>query len=95
MNISDLLKDARKIWGKKRMTLSEIVIANGVAVGDIHRYARDKAEGKKVNEDELKKELGNMIFSSIRWCDDLGYDPEKCIELAKQAQTQYQKRSQG
>lgn len=89
MTIKELLGQARKIWGKQRMTLEEIAIANGVAIGDIHRYVRDKSEGKPVDESELKKELGNMIFSAIRWCDDLGYDPEECIELAKQAQTKY------
>ncbi len=92
MTIQELLHEARKIWGTKRMSLEEIVIANGVAVGDIHRYVRDKSEGKIVDEAELQKELGNIIFSAIRWCDDLGYKPEECIALAKQAQTDYQGR---
>lgn len=39
-----------------------------------------------VGEAEIKKELGNIIFSTIRWCDDLGLSPEECIELAKTAQ---------
>jgi len=90
MTIDDLLKQARSIWGNKRMTLDQIVIANGVTTGDIHRYARDKSEGKSVDEHELKKELGNIIFSTIRWCDDLGFSPEDCIKLAKDAQTNYQ-----
>lgn len=89
MTIQDLLTQARSIWGDKKLTLEEIVVRQGVAVGDIHRYARDSAEGIKPEEAELKKELGNIIFSTIRWCDDLGYSPEECIELAKQAQIKY------
>jgi len=73
------------------MTLPEIVTAMGVNYGDICRYARDKSEGKKVDETELKKELGNTVFSLIRWMDDLGYSAEDCIALARQAQTRYQK----
>jgi len=39
----------------------------------------------------LKKELGNMIFSNIRWCDDLGYDPEECIKIAIDCQEKFVK----
>jgi hypothetical protein len=92
MTIEGLLKKARKIWGNDRLTLEEVIIRQGVTIGDIHRYARDTAEGKDTDEDELKKELGNIIFSTIRWCDDLGYSPEECIELAQQAQATYRKR---
>ena len=42
-------------------------------------------------EMELKKELGNMIFSTIRWCDDLSFNPEECIELARKAQKEFVK----
>jgi len=89
MNIEGLLAEAREIWGDQKLTLEEIIIRQGVAIGDIHRYARDKADGKQVDEAELKKELGNIIFSTIRWCDDLGYSPTACIELAKQAQSRF------
>lgn len=92
MNISELLKKAREIWGSEKLTLEEIIIRQGVAIGDIHRYARDKSEGKTVDETELKKELGNIIFSTIRWCDDLGYNPEECIQMAQEAQISYRQR---
>ena len=69
--------------------MEEVIIRQGVTIGDINRYARDKADGKVVDEVELKKELGNIIFSTIRWCSDLGYTPEECIELAKQAQRKF------
>lgn len=92
MTIAELLRKAREIWGDDKLTLEEILIRQGVTMGDIHRYARDKEEGTPPEETELKKELGNVIFSTIRWCDDLGYDPEECIELAKEAQTKYRLR---
>lgn len=89
MTIEELLREAKQIWGDKKLSLEEILIRLGVPVGDIHRYARDKVEGTPMDEVELKKELGNIIFSTIRWCDDLGFKPEECIELAKQAQVRY------
>lgn len=92
MSIDELLKEARRIWGDDKLTLEEIIIRQGVTIGDVHRYARDTAEGKATDEAELKKELGNIIFSTIRWCDDLGYSPEECIKLAQQAQVAYRKR---
>ena len=92
MSIEELLKQAKEIWGDDKLTLEEIIIRQGVTIGDIHRYARDRSEGMPVDENELKKELGNIIFSTLRWCDDLGYSPEECIELAKEAQIRYRKR---
>jgi len=93
MTIQELLNEARKIWGSQKLTLEEVIIRQGVAIGDIHRYARDRAENKAPDETELKKELGNIIFSTIRWCDDLGYSPEECIALAKQAQINYSQKA--
>jgi len=92
MNIDQLLQEARDIWGNDTLTLEEIIVRLNVVVGDVSRYARDHAEGSPAQESELKKELGNLIFSLIRWCDDLGFTPEECITLAKQAQTAYRQR---
>jgi hypothetical protein len=89
MDIKTLLQKARSIWGNDKLSLDQILVRQGVSIGDLHRLARDHDEGQTLNEVELKKELGNVIFSMIRWCDDLGYSPEECIELAIQAQTQY------
>lgn len=59
----------------------------GKVFGDICRWERDELKDKRTHSDEeIKKEFGNMIFSGIRWCDDLGYDPEECINLAMEAQ---------
>jgi hypothetical protein len=89
MDVNQLLQEARAIWGDDKLTLDEILIRQGVTIGDLHRLARDHDEGGELDETELKKELGNVIFSTIRWCDDLGYTPEECLELAKQAQAKY------
>ena len=83
MEIKELLKTARGIWGNQKLTLSQIIVRMGKVFGDICRWERDYARDKATHTDEeLKKEMGNIIFSAIRWCDDLGYDPEECIRLA-------------
>jgi len=43
------------------------------------------------NKKELQKELGNLIFSTIRWCDDSGFDPEECIKEAIKSQKKFRK----
>lgn len=88
MTIEDLREDARAQW-EKPMSLSEIIPAMGTVFGDICRHARDKNEGKSVSDSNLQKELGNLLLSTLRWCDDLGFDPERCIEDAKQAHQKY------
>ena len=92
MKVEELLDRARKIW-PETMSEQEIAIAMGVVYGDICRYVRDNSEGKNTDQAELKKELGNMIFSSIRWCDDFGFTPEECINLAIEAQEKYVKKA--
>jgi len=89
MEIKQLLTESREIWGEKKCDLAQIVIRMGKVFGDICRYARNEKPTDAPNEEELKKELGNMIISSIRWCDDLGYDPEECIGIAQNAQKKY------
>ena len=83
MEIKELLKIGGEIWGEDRCNLSQIIVRLGKVFGDICRWERNEPKDKtfRTNE-ELKKELGNIIFSTIRWCDDLGYDPEGCINLA-------------
>ncbi len=93
MDTKDLLAATRNIWGDEKLSLDEIIIRLNVVVGDISRIARDHTEKGEFDEVELKKELGNVIFSMIRWCSDLGYSPEECIELAKRAQYTYKNNS--
>lgn len=84
------MRDGRGIWGDHRLTLSQIIVRLGVGVGDLCRYERNAEKDSPARRpEELKKELGNVIFSMIRWCDDLGYDPEECIRLAQEAQKRF------
>ncbi|MFH1427034.1 MAG: hypothetical protein ABIG60_00700 [Patescibacteria group bacterium] len=91
MEIRQLLKQAREIWGDDyKMSLAEIIIALGVVYGDLCRYERNALkDAQKHNINELRKELGNIIFSTIRWCDDLNLDPEECIKEAIKAQKKF------
>jgi hypothetical protein len=90
MEIRELLKAAREIWGSEKLSVSQIIIRMGKVFGDICRWERNEKKDKEFHTDEeLKKELSNIIFSTIRWCDDLGYDPEDCINLAIKCQKKF------
>jgi len=92
MEIKNLLNQGREIWSDKRLNLSQIIVRMGKVFGDICRWERDAVKDRDIHTDEeLKKELGNIIFSTIRWCDDLGYDPEECINMAIDCQKKFQK----
>ena len=89
MTIETLQNEARAIWGDHPMELGDITVALGVVYGDICRQARFQKEAGEIDDGALKKELGNVIFSVIRWCGDLGYSPEECVTLAEEAQKKY------
>lgn len=92
MEIKNLLKQSQEIWSGQKLNLSQIIVRLGKVFGDICRWERDAIKDKDVHtDDDLKKELGNIIFSTIRWCDDLGYDPEECIQIAIECQKKFQK----
>lgn len=92
MEIQELLKQSREIWGRQKLNLSQIIPCLGKVFGDICRYERNSPKDKKIHTDkELKKELGNIIFSTIRFCDDLGYKPEDCIKEAIKCQKKFKK----
>lgn len=92
MNIGNLLEQGHAIWGEQKLALDQIIVRLGKVFGDICRWERDAIKDKGLHTDEeLKKELGNIIFSTIRWCDDLGYDPEECISIAIDCQKKFQK----
>lgn len=85
----------RQIWGDDKLTLLQIVVRLTVGVGDMARLARDHASFPPEFVvpapvlPELKKELGNIIFSTIRWIDDLGLDVLECLDLAIEAQEKF------
>lgn len=92
MEIQKLLQQSRDIWGNEKLSLAQIIVRMGKVFGDICRWERNDLKDKSIHtNDELKKELGNIIFSTIRWCDDLGYDPEECIRHAIDCQKKYKK----
>ena len=91
MEIKQLLKESREIWEDNKLNLEQIIVRMGKIFGDICRYARNERATDRESETDIKKELGNMIVSSIRWCEDLGYDPEECIRIALEAQKEYPK----
>lgn len=65
----------------------------GKVFGDICRFERNAIKDKDKHTDkELKKEMGNLIFSTIKWCKDLGYDPTDCINEAIKCQKKFTKR---
>ena len=91
MDFHSLLKLSRKIWPDK-LTLPEIIPAMGKIFGDICKWQRNAP--KDIREHlpkELQKELGNMILSTIRWCDDLNFKVEDCINSAIKAQKDFPK----
>lgn len=93
--IAALRVQARQVWGHTRHTLPEIAIRMMVGVGDIARLARDgvsvQVSADHNHNPELKKELGNILFSTIRWIDDLGLDVLECLDLAIEAQEKFAK----
>ena len=92
MEIKELLRSGREIWGGENLSLAQIIIRMGKVFGDICRWERNAKKDKASHTDaELKKELGNLIFSTILWCDELGYDPEECIEMAIDSQKKFEK----
>ena len=91
MNVHDILIEERKIWGDTKQTLEHVAICIGKMQGDVAAQARSKIEKGQANDTEIMKELGNIISSTVRYVDDLGYDIEECLRLAFESQRKYQK----
>jgi len=90
MDLKDHLRDARAIWGEKKLSLSEIIVRMGVDFGKLCRFERNADKDRETHtDDELKRHMGNLLFSIIRWCDDLGFDPEECVAKAKESQKKF------
>lgn len=70
----------REIWGPDRLTIEGVVVRLGVDLGKLARIARGADKDADLQtSDELATAMGNVIFSMIRWCDDLGLDPVDCV----------------
>jgi hypothetical protein len=89
--VADLLDEGQRIWdGRPRMTLREIAVAAAVVVGDLARAARDGCDLA-----DVERELGNLIFSSIRWAGgDLRLDLSACLAAAVDAQRAFVARTE-
>lgn len=87
-----MLNKAKDIRWKNKLNLDEIIVRLWVIYWDICRYKRNAIKDKdKHNEEELKKELWNLIFSTIKRCNDLWFNPEDCIVEAVKAQMLFKK----
>lgn len=90
MEIINLLQNSKEIWGEEKLSLAQIIVRLGKVYGDICRWERNAPKDKDMHTDEeLKKEFGNLILSSIKFSDELGYNPEECIKLAIDCQKKY------
>jgi len=90
--LSALRVQGRQIWGDTRHPhLPEITIRLMVGVGDLARLAREYTSWppEVFPEKHRKRELGNILFSTIRWIDDLGLDVLECLDLAIEAQEKF------
>lgn len=85
MTLSEMLSEGRRIWGTPKLAPTHIVTCMGVVFGDIARCVRDIPHDEHAMEN-LKKEMGNMILSTIRWADDLRMDVTEVVGLAVMAQ---------
>ena len=82
LTLDQVAKLGQSIWND-RMDLDQIVIALGVVFGDIARTARDQPPTR---QKDLRRDLGNLILSSARWCRHLGIDPDEAVLAASVAQ---------
>jgi hypothetical protein len=92
--LSALRVQARQVWGTESISLSEKVLWLKLSAEVLARLARDfpdrpmmaSARDVDAGRIDLQRELGNIIFSTIRWIDDLGFDVRDCLDLAIEAQ---------
>ena len=92
MEIKEISKQTQEIWQDEKLSLSRMIVVLGKVFGDICRWERDYVKDKNSHTDnDLKKELGNLIVCGIKFSENLGYDPEECIRLALESQKKISK----
>ncbi|MEI7621569.1 MAG: hypothetical protein WCJ51_03460 [Candidatus Moraniibacteriota bacterium] len=92
MEIKEISKQAREIWQDEKLSLGQMIVVIGKVFGDICRWERNYAKDSTTHtDDDLKKELGNLIVCSVQFSENLGYDPEDCIRLALGSQEKISK----
>ncbi len=100
--VSVLLGEGMRIWQEDgrlkqdvHQTLEQIIVRLGVTVGDLARIARNSEKDEATSTTgHMECEMGNVIFSCIRWCSHLGLDPVVCIERAMEAQLKFVKENE-
>ncbi|OIO07386.1 hypothetical protein AUJ35_02205 [Candidatus Falkowbacteria bacterium CG1_02_41_21] len=66
MEIKQLLDQSKEIWQGEKLSLSQIIVRLGKVLGDVCRFERNAKKDESIHTDEeLKKELGNLIFSRM------------------------------
>ncbi len=69
-----------------------MIVVIGKVFGDVCRWERNYEKDRTTHTDEdLKKELGNLIVCGIKFSENLGYEPEDCIRLALESQKKISK----
>ena len=49
---------------------------------EMERYKRDVGEMKRLSLDKAKVEMGDIFVTLIILCEQIGIDPEECLEMA-------------
>lgn len=89
-----LLIAARTIWGPHKLTLPEVIVRLSVNVGKLARLARGADKDRlppAERQRALNLEFGQLVFSLIRWADDVGAHLEDGVRLAIAAQLEFAK----
>ena len=65
MEIKELLKIAREIWGEDRCSLSQIIVRMRKVFGDICRWERNEKKDKEFHIDEELKRNWVILFFQL------------------------------
>jgi len=97
LNLGRFIWGPRPVGPDSTAQLPGVVVRMMVTVGDLARIARTygsvhwkpiqgELEKRSDARNEIKKELGNLILSAVRWADDLGLSVNECVARAVVAQ---------
>lgn len=102
ITLAQVAADGRAIWaGHPFQSYLHVAAVLSHTVGDVAGAARDIQEGnlQQVLTDpaiwDLKREIGNLIATSIRIVDELGWDPADVLAAAYDCQRKYRGKQEG
>lgn len=98
-DVQTILREGRSIWNGvpvcgEPVSVPTIAIVLGKIHGDLCYQARRVLEGRDASTDDLRRELGNLITTAVRWVDDLGFDIDDCLQASYTAQRAYVARTE-